>query len=83
MFFRRRRKERRRTISTEDVDLRVENPEEFDAEDHKKTINIIMNQAKEQYSDGQLDKNQYKTLMFQVLQLNEKLKLKEAKQRSR
>ncbi|KAJ2945092.1 hypothetical protein O0L34_g9148 [Tuta absoluta] len=74
-------KERRRTISTEDLDLRTENPEEFDAEDHKKTINIIMNQAKEQFTDGQLDKNQYNTLMYQVLQLNEKLKLKEAKQR--
>ncbi|XP_063537614.1 pre-mRNA cleavage complex 2 protein Pcf11 [Cydia strobilella] len=74
-------KERRRTISSEDVDLRLENPEEFDCEDHKKTISIIMNQAKEQFSDGKLDKNQYNTLMFQVLQLNEKLKLKEAKQR--
>ena len=40
-----------------------------------------MNQAKEQFSDGQLDKNQYNALMYQVLQLNEKLKLKEAKQR--
>lgn len=40
-----------------------------------------MNQAKEQFTDGQLDKNQYNTLMYQVLQLNEKLKLKEAKQR--
>lgn len=55
--------------------------EDFDAEDHKKTISIIMNQAKEQFSDGQLDKNQYNALMYQVLQLNEKLKLKEAKQR--
>lgn len=40
-----------------------------------------MSQAKEQFNDGQLDKNQYNTLMYQVLQLNEKLKLKEAKQR--
>ncbi|CAG9782420.1 unnamed protein product [Diatraea saccharalis] len=40
-----------------------------------------MSQAKEQFTDGQLDKNQYNTLMYQVLQLNEKLKLKEAKQR--
>lgn len=61
--------------------MRTENPEVFDAEDHKKTISIIMNQAKEQFNDGQLDKNQYNTLMYQVLQLNEKLKLKEAKQR--
>lgn len=74
-------KERRRTLSSEDTDLRNENGEEFDAEDNKKTISIIMSQAKEQYSDGQLDKNQYNTLMYQVLQLNERLKLKEAKQR--
>ncbi|XP_059050202.1 pre-mRNA cleavage complex 2 protein Pcf11 isoform X2 [Achroia grisella] len=74
-------RERRRTISSEDVDLRAENTNDFDTEDHKKTISIIMHQAKEQYSDGQLDKNQYNTLMYQVLQLNEKLKLKEAKQR--
>ncbi|XP_049878564.1 pre-mRNA cleavage complex 2 protein Pcf11 isoform X2 [Pectinophora gossypiella] len=74
-------RERRRTLSTEDTDLRPEPAEEFDAEDHKKTISIIMNQAKEQFSDGQLDKSQYNTLMYQVLQLNEKLKLKEAKQR--
>lgn len=40
-----------------------------------------MSQAKEQFNDGKLDKNQYNTLMYQVLQLNEKLKLKEAKQR--
>lgn len=74
-------KERRRTISSEDTDLRMDNAEDFDADDHKKTISIIMTQAKEQFSDGQLDKNQYNTLMYQVLQLNEKLKLKEAKQR--
>ncbi|XP_026331339.1 uncharacterized protein LOC113238716 isoform X3 [Hyposmocoma kahamanoa] len=74
-------KERRRTVSSEDTDMRTENTEDFDAEDHKKTISIIMNQAKEQFNDGQLDKNQYNTLMYQVLQLNEKLKLKEAKQR--
>lgn len=74
-------KERRRTLSSEDTDLRTDNPEDFDAEDHKKSISIIMNQAKEQYTDGKLDKNQYNTLMYQVLQLNEKLKLKEAKQR--
>lgn len=40
-----------------------------------------MSQAKEHLNDGQLDKNQYNTLMYQVLQLNERLKLKEAKQR--
>ncbi|KAL0879180.1 hypothetical protein ABMA27_002970 [Loxostege sticticalis] len=74
-------RERRRTLSTEDTDLRIENPEDFDAEDHKKSISIIMSQAKEQFTDGKLDKNQYNTLMYQVLQLNEKLKLKEAKQR--
>ncbi|CAH0397606.1 unnamed protein product [Chilo suppressalis] len=74
-------RERRRTLSTEDTDLRVENGDEFDAADHKKSISIIMSQAKEQFTDGQLDKNQYNTLMYQVLQLNEKLKLKEAKQR--
>ncbi|XP_013195620.2 uncharacterized protein LOC106138874 isoform X2 [Amyelois transitella] len=74
-------KERRRTLSSEDMDLRMDNPEDFDAEDNKKTISIIMNQAKEQYTDGHLDKNQYNALMYQVLQLNEKLKLKEAKQR--
>ncbi|CAH2263858.1 jg21590 [Pararge aegeria aegeria] len=74
-------KERRRTLSVEETDVRTENAEDFDAEDHKRTISIIMNQAKEQFTDGQLDKNQYNTLMYQVLQLNEKLKLKEAKQR--
>ncbi|CAH0719314.1 unnamed protein product, partial [Brenthis ino] len=74
-------RERRRTLSSEDNELRTDNGEDFDAEDHKKTISIIMNQAKEQFSDGQLDKNQYNALMYQVLQLNEKLKLKEAKQR--
>ncbi|XP_064074562.1 pre-mRNA cleavage complex 2 protein Pcf11 isoform X1 [Vanessa tameamea] len=74
-------KERRRTFSSEEPDARTDNVEDFDAEDHKKTISIIMNQAKEQFSDGELDKNQYNALMYQVLQLNEKLKLKEAKQR--
>ncbi|XP_050672811.1 pre-mRNA cleavage complex 2 protein Pcf11 isoform X1 [Leptidea sinapis] len=74
-------KERRRTLSTDENDVHAESVEEFDADDHKKTISIIMSQAKEQYNDGQLDKNQYNTLMYQVLQLNEKLKLKEAKQR--
>ncbi|XP_069362227.1 pre-mRNA cleavage complex 2 protein Pcf11 [Maniola hyperantus] len=74
-------KERRRTLSVEEQDARTDNAEDFDAGDHKKTISIIMNQAKEQLTDGQLDKNQYNTLMYQVLQLNEKLKLKEAKQR--
>ncbi|XP_023941779.1 pre-mRNA cleavage complex 2 protein Pcf11 isoform X2 [Bicyclus anynana] len=74
-------RERRRTLSVEETEVRTENAEPFDAEDHKKTISIIMNQAKEQFTDGQLDKNQYNTLMYQVLQLNEKLKLKEAKQR--
>ncbi|XP_045529689.1 pre-mRNA cleavage complex 2 protein Pcf11 isoform X1 [Pieris brassicae] len=74
-------KERRRTISVEDPEPRPESGEEFDAEDHKKTISIIMSQAKEQFNDGKLDKNQYNTLMYQVLQLNEKFKLKEAKQR--
>lgn len=80
-FFAGIEKERRRTISVDDTEPRTENGEDFDAEDHKKTISIIMSQAKEQYNDGQLDKNQYNTLMYQVLQLNEKLKLKEAKQR--
>ncbi|XP_037871150.1 pre-mRNA cleavage complex 2 protein Pcf11 isoform X2 [Bombyx mori] len=74
-------RERKRTLSSEDTDLRNENSDEYDTEDHKKTISIIMSQAKEQYSDGQIDKNQYNTLVCQVLQLNEKLKLKEAKQR--
>ncbi|KAM3958336.1 uncharacterized protein ACR2FA_007662 [Aphomia sociella] len=75
-------RERRRTLSSEDVDLRTEGgTDDFDTEDHKKTISIIMHQAKEQYSDGKLDKSQYNALMYQVLQLNEKLKLKEAKQR--
>ncbi|XP_041969984.1 pre-mRNA cleavage complex 2 protein Pcf11 isoform X2 [Aricia agestis] len=74
-------RDRRRTISSEDIDLRSDKVEDFDAQDHKKTISIIMNQAKEQYNDGQMDKNQYNTLMYQVLQLSEKLKLKEAKQR--
>ncbi|XP_053616677.1 pre-mRNA cleavage complex 2 protein Pcf11 isoform X2 [Plodia interpunctella] len=74
-------KERRRTLSSEDTDLRSENTDDFDAKDHKKAISIIMSQAKEQYSDGNIDKNQYNALMYQVLQLNEKLKLKEAKQR--
>lgn len=61
--------------------MRNESGDDFDAEDNKKTISIIMSQAKEQFNDGQLDKNQYNALMYQVLQLNEKLKLKEAKQR--
>ncbi|CAK1542774.1 unnamed protein product [Leptosia nina] len=74
-------KERRRTISTEEIESRAESGDDFDAEDHKKTISIIMSQAKEQFNDGKLDKNQYNTLMYQVLQLNEKLKLKEAKQK--
>lgn len=81
IYFQGVEKERRRTLSSDDTDMRAENGEEFDAEDHKKTISIIMSQAKEQFSDGQLDKNQYNALMYQVLQLNEKLKLKEAKQR--
>lgn len=72
-------RERRRTLSSEDVDVRVEDQEDFD--ENKKSISIIMSQAKEHLNDGQLDKNQYNTLMYQVLQLNEKLKLKEAKQR--
>ncbi|XP_026740557.1 pre-mRNA cleavage complex 2 protein Pcf11 isoform X2 [Trichoplusia ni] len=72
-------RERRRTLSGEDADLRVEDQEDFD--ENKKSISIIMSQAKEHLNDGQLDKNQYNTLMYQVLQLNEKLKLKEAKQR--
>ncbi|XP_075982116.1 pcf11 cleavage and polyadenylation factor subunit isoform X2 [Anticarsia gemmatalis] len=71
-------RERRRTLSSEDVD-RVEDQEDFD--ENKKSISIIMSQAKEHLNDGQLDKNQYNTLMYQVLQLNERLKLKEAKQR--
>ncbi|XP_032523087.2 pre-mRNA cleavage complex 2 protein Pcf11 isoform X1 [Danaus plexippus] len=74
-------RERRRTFSSDETEVKTDSNEEFDADDHKKTISIIMNQAKEQFSDGQLDKNQYNTLMYQVLQLNEKLKLKEAKQR--
>lgn len=74
-------RERRRTISFEDTDMRNESGDDFDAEDNKKTISIIMSQAKEQFNDGQLDKTQYNALMYQVFQLNEKLKLKEAKQR--
>ncbi|CAH2055960.1 unnamed protein product, partial [Iphiclides podalirius] len=74
-------RERRRTLSPDDGDQRSDSGDDFTAEDHKKTISIIMSQAKEQFSDGKLDKNQYNTLMYQVLQLNEKLKLKEAKQR--
>ncbi|CAG9789369.1 unnamed protein product [Diatraea saccharalis] len=76
-------RERRRTtrLITEDTDLRVENGKDFGAEDHKKSISIIMSQAKKHFTDGQLDKNQYNTLMYQVLQLKEKLQLKEAKQR--
>ncbi|CAG4994297.1 unnamed protein product [Parnassius apollo] len=73
-------RERRRTMSSDDADPRSDS-DDVTAEDHKKTISIIMSQAKEQFSDGKLDKNQYNTLMYQVLQLNEKLKLKEAKQR--
>lgn len=61
--------------------MRSENGDDFDTEDNKKTISIIMTQAKEQFKDGQLDKTQYNALMYQVFQLNEKLKLKEAKQR--
>ncbi|KAL4702134.1 hypothetical protein ACJJTC_019410 [Scirpophaga incertulas] len=51
------------------------------SDEKKKSISIIMQQAKEQFDDGRLDKNQYNALMYQVLLLNEKLKLKEAKQR--
>lgn len=72
-------RERRRTMSGDESDIRVEDQEDF--VENKKSISIIMSQAKEHLNDGQLDKNQYNTLMYQVLQLNEKLKLKEAKQR--
>ncbi|XP_068623228.1 pre-mRNA cleavage complex 2 protein Pcf11 isoform X2 [Battus philenor] len=74
-------RERRRTLSSDDADQKSDSGDDITPEDHKKTISIIMSQAKEQFSDGKLDKNQYNTLMYQVLQLNEKLKLKEAKQR--
>lgn len=72
--------ERRRTISregAEDTDLRPETEDEV----NKETISLILSQAKEHFKDGKMDKTQYNTLMFQVMQLNEKLKLKEAKQR--
>ncbi|XP_035442631.2 pre-mRNA cleavage complex 2 protein Pcf11 isoform X3 [Spodoptera frugiperda] len=72
-------RERRRTLSSEDTDLREDDEQGF--VENKKSISIIMSQAKEHFTDGQLDKNQYNTLMYQILQLNEKLKLKEAKQR--
>ncbi|KAJ8720492.1 hypothetical protein PYW08_005957 [Mythimna loreyi] len=72
-------RERRRTLSSDDTDLREEDEQGF--VENKKSISIIMSQAKEHFTDGQLDKNQYNTLMYQILQLNEKLKLKEAKQR--
>ncbi|KAG7305107.1 hypothetical protein JYU34_010576 [Plutella xylostella] len=71
-------RERRRTISNaDDTDLRTEGEDEV----NKETISLILSQAKEHFKDGKMDKNQYNTLMFQVMQLNEKLKLKEAKQR--
>ncbi|KAJ8729074.1 hypothetical protein PYW07_006770 [Mythimna separata] len=72
-------RERRRTMSGDDTDIREEDEQGF--VENKKSISIIMSQAKEHFTDGQLDKNQYNTLMYQILQLNEKLKLKEAKQR--
>ncbi|GBP76226.1 Pre-mRNA cleavage complex 2 protein Pcf11 [Eumeta japonica] len=72
--------ERRRTISSEDIDLRpTQNP--LDAESDKESIKIIMSQAEEQFKVGNINKEEYKTLVMQVLQLNERLKLKEAKQR--
>ncbi|CAB3225554.1 unnamed protein product [Arctia plantaginis] len=77
-------RERRRTLSGEDIDLRAEDQDfdkNFNMTTNKKSISIIMSQAKEHLNDGQLDKNQYNTLMYQVLQLNERLKLNEAKQR--
>ncbi|XP_052752751.1 uncharacterized protein LOC128201097 [Galleria mellonella] len=74
-------KKRRRTLSSEDIDLRTDNTDDSDTEDHKKTISgNNMRQAKEQSSNGQLDKSPYNALMRQLLQLNEKLELKEAKQ---
>nr|XP_021187068.2 pre-mRNA cleavage complex 2 protein Pcf11 isoform X1 [Helicoverpa armigera]XP_049697497.1 pre-mRNA cleavage complex 2 protein Pcf11 isoform X1 [Helicoverpa armigera] len=72
-------RERRRTMSGDDMDLRDNDEQGF--VENKKSISIIMSQAKEHFTDGQLDKNQYNTLMYQILQINEKLKLKEAKQR--
>lgn len=66
-------------MSGDDTDLREEDEQGF--VENKKSISIIMSQAKEHFTDGQLDKNQYNTLMYQIIQLNEKLKLKEAKQR--
>lgn len=66
-------------MSGDDTDVREEDEQGF--VENKKSISIIMSQAKEHFTDGQLDKNQYNTLMYQILQLNEKLKLKEAKQR--
>lgn len=77
MLFTGLERERRRTISTEDTDLRPDTEEEV----NKETISLILTQAQEHFKDGKMDKNQYNTLMFQVMQLNERLKLKEAKQK--
>lgn len=65
----------------EDTDFRLGNALELDTENDKDTIKIIMSQAEENFKQGSMNKEQYNTLMFQVMQINERLKLKEAKQR--
>lgn len=57
------------------------NTADLDPKNDKESIKIIISQAKEQYKDGNMNEEQYHTLMYQVMELNERLKLKEAKQR--
>ncbi|XP_059484388.1 uncharacterized protein LOC132201872 isoform X2 [Neocloeon triangulifer] len=76
-------KERRRTSSTsEDIDLRTLFAEmNDDGQDNSEKITMMIAQADEQLNNGTLNMTEYKTLLKEVVQLNEANKLREAKRR--
>lgn len=61
--------------------MRLKKVGHLDNEGLDDSIKIIMSQAADGLKSGQMDKDQYNTLLMQVLSLNEKQKLKAAKKR--
>lgn len=48
-------------------DITGNNDDELDEDDYRKSISIIITQAKEQYDEGQIDECQYNALLREVV----------------
>lgn len=64
------------------IEISDESVDELNEEDYKKTIFIMLTQAKEQFDEGKLDKAQYNALLFQAIKLYTTMKENKASNES-